>query len=74
MPRGRSRCGFLVSSAVVATTSNPMKAKNTRDAAASRPNTPYVLVSTPNTNDNKDWSSPEPPPSALPWAGGMNGE
>jgi hypothetical protein len=37
MPRGRDRCGFLVSSAVVATTSNPMNAKNTSDAAASRP-------------------------------------
>ena len=40
MPRGRSRFGFLVSSAAVATTSNPMNAKNTSDAAASTPNMP----------------------------------
>lgn len=37
MPRGTSRCGFLVSSAVVATTSKPMNAKNTIDAPASTP-------------------------------------
>ncbi len=40
MPRGTSRCGSLVSSAVVATTSNPMNAKNTIDAPASRPYQP----------------------------------
>jgi hypothetical protein len=37
MPRGMSRCGFLVSSADVATMSKPMKAKNTTDAAAMIP-------------------------------------
>ena len=37
MPRATSRWGFLVSSAVVATTSNPMKAKNTIEAPASTP-------------------------------------
>ena len=40
MPRGTSRCGFLVSSAVVATMSKPMNAKNTIDAPASRPYQP----------------------------------
>ncbi|CPU67332.1 Uncharacterised protein [Mycobacteroides abscessus] len=40
MPRGRVRCGSLASSAVVATTSNPMKAKNTSAAPARRPMTP----------------------------------
>ena len=39
MPRGRSRFGFLVSSAAVATTSNPMNAKNTSEAAESTPTT-----------------------------------
>ena len=38
MPRDTSRCGFLVSSAVVATMSKPMNAKNTIEAPA---NTPY---------------------------------
>ena len=37
MPRATSRCGFFVSSAVVATTSNPMKAKKTMEAPASTP-------------------------------------
>ncbi|SKY04298.1 Uncharacterised protein [Mycobacteroides abscessus subsp. abscessus] len=37
MPRGTSLRGLRVSSAVVATTSNPMNAKNTIDAAASTP-------------------------------------
>ena len=32
MPRGMSRCGFLVSSAAVATMSKPMKAKKTSEA------------------------------------------
>ncbi len=40
MPLATSRCGSLVSSAVVATTSNPMNAKNTMEAPASRPYTP----------------------------------
>ena len=37
MPRGMSRCGFLVSSAVVATMSKPMNAKNTIEAPAMTP-------------------------------------
>ncbi len=37
MPRGMSRCGFLVSSAAVATTSKPMKAKKTTEAAVKMP-------------------------------------
>jgi hypothetical protein len=40
MPRGTSRCGFLVSSAVVATMSNPMNAKNTSAAPVKMPVTP----------------------------------
>ena len=40
MPRGTSRCGFLVSSAMVATMSNPMNAKNTIEAPASTPYQP----------------------------------
>ena len=35
-----SRCGFLVSSAAVATTSKPMKAKKTTEAAVKMPITP----------------------------------
>jgi hypothetical protein len=35
-----SRCGLRASSAVVATTSKPMNAKNTTDAAASTPKIP----------------------------------
>ena len=40
MPRGMSRCGSSVSSAVVATMSKPMNAKNTIDAPASTPYQP----------------------------------
>lgn len=40
MPRGTSRCGTRVSSAAVATTSKPMNAKNTTDAAVKMPMTP----------------------------------
>ena len=40
MPRGMSRCGCLVSSAVVATMSKPMNAKNTIEAPASSPYQP----------------------------------
>ena len=41
MPIGRSFLGFLASSAVVATTSKPMKAKKTIDAPAKTPVQPY---------------------------------
>ena len=37
MPRGSVFCGFLTSSAEVATTSKPMKAKNTSAAPAKMP-------------------------------------
>ncbi len=37
MPRGRVRWGSFTSSALVATTSKPMNAKNTSEAPASRP-------------------------------------
>jgi hypothetical protein len=47
MPIGRSRCGFLVSSAVVATTSKPMKAKNTTAAPATTPAKPNTAGSMP---------------------------
>ena len=40
MPRGTSRCGFLVSSAVVATMSKPMNAKNTIEAPGQHPYQP----------------------------------
>jgi hypothetical protein len=40
MPRDTSRCGFLVSLAVVATMSKPMNAKNTIEAPASTPYQP----------------------------------
>ena len=40
MPRGTSRCGLLASSAVVATMSKPMKAKNTIAAPEMTPATP----------------------------------
>ena len=53
MPRGRSRCGFFASSAVVATTSNPMNAKNTSDAPETRPITPNV----DGVNPNSAWNN-----------------
>jgi len=40
MPIGMSRCGFLVSSAAVATMSKPMNAKKTRAAPVKMPLTP----------------------------------
>ena len=40
MPRGTFRCGSFVSSAVVATMSKPMNAKNTRAAPAITPAKP----------------------------------
>ena len=44
MPIGRSRCGFFVSSAAVATMSKPMNAKNTSAAALKMPPIPNVPV------------------------------
>ncbi len=40
-----SRCGFLVSSAAVATTSKPMKAKKMSEAAVKMPMTPKFVGS-----------------------------
>ena len=67
MPRGTLRCGFFVSSAVVATTSKPMNAKNTRLAAASRPYQPKLLFPAPVSQENSDWCRPS---SALPGCDG----
>ena len=47
IPIGMSRCGFLVSSAAVATMSNPMKAKNTRAAPVKMPVMPNEPGATP---------------------------
>ena len=73
MPRGRSRCGFFASSAVVATTSNPMNAKNTSDAPDTRPITPNV----DGVNPNSAWNSGVvmvTSPFAAGTLGGMNGD
>lgn len=45
MPRGMSFCGCLVSSAAVATTSKPMKAKKTTEAAVKMPMIPKLVGS-----------------------------
>ncbi|MNW55376.1 hypothetical protein D3C74_330330 [compost metagenome] len=71
MPLGMVFCGFLASSAVVATTSNPMNAKNTSAAPASRPMTPYVVGSRPVRNPNRGCSSAVF--SGAGCDGGMNG-
>ena len=71
MPIGRSRWGFFDSSALVATTSKPMKAKNTSAAPAKIPPTPNAPGEIP-----MSWASvvPELPPGAgLDPDGGMNG-
>lgn len=72
MPRGMSRCGFFVSSAAVATTSKPMKAKNTTDAAVKMPITPKLVGAQPNIS----WISGDlmPLPASTACALGMNGE
>ncbi len=72
MPRGRSRCGFFVSSAAVATMSKPMKAKKTRAAPVKMPATPKVPLFTPRSASNEGVA-------VAPFAvgepdGGMNGE
>ena len=69
MPRGRSRFGFFVSSAAVATMSKPMKAKKTIAAPARMPPTPNVL----GVNPNSVWMSgalrPLPPSVGFEPAG-----
>ncbi len=72
MPMGMSRCGFLVSSAVVATTSKPMYAKKTRAAPAKMPPTPNAVGSMPERNCSSGWLSPDG--ASLGAAGGTNGD
>ncbi len=71
MPRGTARCGFFVSSAVVATTSKPMNAKNTSAAPDRMPTTPYVVGSRPDRNAKSDWCRPESDSAGCD--GGMKG-
>ena len=71
MPRGTSRCGLRVSSAVVATMSKPMKAKNTSAAAAKIPLTPKFAGACPKSASTSVASSPAA--SGAGSAGGMNG-
>ena len=73
MPRGMSRCGFLVSSAAVATTSKPMKAKNTSAAAVKMPATPNGPPGARPRSWSRDGSGFGALAPSEP-AGGMNGE
>ena len=73
MPRGRVFCGFLTSSALVATTSKPMNAKKTSDAPASRPKMPYWAGCAPVMKENRDCIQTSPSPPVLGTASGMNG-
>jgi len=66
-----SRCGFLVSSAVVATMSNRMKAKKTSAALASIPPMPKSVGSRPNIDSSSGACRPEVPSAGSD--GGMNG-
>jgi len=72
MPIGRSRCGFLVSSAAVATMSKPMKAKNTSAAALKMPLTPNEPGENPRSCSSEGVDIA--PAAALDPLGGMNGE
>ncbi len=54
MPRGSVFCGFLTSSAEVATTSKPIKAKKTRAAPAKMPRVPYWAGAAPVRKPKKD--------------------
>src|SRR4029453_10087880 len=74
MPIGMSRWGLRVSSAVVATTSKPMKAKNTIAAPKAMPSQPKASGSSPKRTSN----SGRPASTALAAlgasaGGGMNG-
>ncbi|HUX71665.1 MAG TPA: hypothetical protein VMV41_14200 [Cellulomonadaceae bacterium] len=75
IPRGTSRCGETVSSAVVAATSNPMYAKQTTEAPATIPNHPNDVGSSPRTTCTIGSLSvlPGAPPAAPGWLAGMNG-
>ena len=72
-PIGTSRCGFLVSSAVVATTSNPMKAKNTIAAPAITPAIPKTAGSRPKIEVISGVFQTEASAPAEGWLGGMKG-
>ena len=71
MPIAMSRCGFLVSSAVVATMSNPMNAKNTSAAAVKMPVTPNDPGANPRSCSS-DGALSAPAAAGEP-DGGMNG-
>src|SRR5450631_50348 len=71
MPRGMSRCGFLVSSAAVATMSNPMNAKNTSAAPVKIPLIPNDPGANPRSCSN-DGTLVAPAAGVEP-VGGMNG-
>ncbi len=75
MPRGTLRRGLRVSSAAVATTSNPMNAKNTVPAPAKMPKMPPTDSSAPDANENSVcvhtvWCTSESPNDSVD---GMNG-
>src|SRR3954454_23356016 len=72
MPIGMSRCGFLVSSAAVATMSKPMNAKNTSAAPVKIPVTPNEPGANPRSC-SRDGELTAPAAVGEP-AGGMNGE
>ena len=74
MPRGRSRFGFFVSSAAVATMSNPMKAKNTTAAPARMPPTPKVLGDEAEDALHERALERSRHRPAGGWAGGTKGE
>ena len=73
MPRGRSRLGFFVSSAAVATMSKPMKAKKTSDAADSTPKTPKLDGAPPVMSCSSGCSSPATVPAGGGRLGGTKG-
>ena len=73
IPIGRSRCGFLVSSAVVATTSKPMNAKNTTAAPDTTPAMPNTAGSRPSRVSISGAFSHPPSLADAGSDGGMNG-
>ena len=73
MPRGRRFCGSRTSSALVATTSKPMKAKNTSEAADSMPKMPYCAGAAPVSHENSDCVQASDAPPSVGTASGMNG-
>ena len=73
MPIGTSFCGFLASSAVVATMSKPMKAKKTMAAPAITPPSPKTAGSMPSSEVISGVCSKPPPLSGTGCDSGMNG-